>query len=111
MATTLVLSATTLFMPLAVSAAGHSGKPVAMVEDAAVAVAIVVEVDEKTRNITLRGPEGDKWKFTAGPEVRSFAQIMRGDRLMVSYYEGFALALGPKGSGARDNASSGAMVR
>jgi Cu/Ag efflux protein CusF len=102
---TLVLIAATLFMPLAVSASGHSERPVALAEDAAVAVAVVTEVDQKTRKITLRGPEGDKFMFTAGPEVRNFDQIKRGDRLMVAYYEGFALALGPKGSGVKDKAS------
>ena len=110
-ATTLVLLATTLFLPLAVSAAEPSGKPGVMAEDTAVAVATVVAVDEKTRNITLKGPEGDKWTFTAGPEVRNFAQIKRGDRVIVTYYEGFALALGPKGSGAKEKASAVEVAR
>jgi Cu/Ag efflux protein CusF len=110
-ATTLVLLATTLFLPLAVSAADPSGKPGVMAEDTAVAVATVVAVDEKTRNITLKGPEGDKWTFTAGPEVRNFAQIKRGDRVIVTYYEGFALALGPKGSGAKEKASAVEVAR
>jgi hypothetical protein len=95
----IALLVTTLFLPLVVSAAGPSGEPGVLVEDAAVAVATVVAIDEKTRAITLKGPEGDKWTFTAGPEVRNFAQIKRGDRVMTSYFEGFALALGPKGSG------------
>jgi hypothetical protein len=98
--------AAALYLPPAVSASSHSVKPVAIAEDAAVAVATVVAVDEKTRNITLKGPEGDKWTFTAGPEVRNFDQIKRGDRIIVSYYEGFAVALGPKGSGAKEKVSA-----
>jgi hypothetical protein len=96
----IALLATTLFLPLAVSAGEPAGEPGVMVEDAAVAVATVTAIDEKTRQITLKGPEGDTLTFTAGPEVRNFAQIKRGDRVLMSYFEGFALALGPKGSGA-----------
>lgn len=110
-ATVIGLLATALFLPPVVSAAASADEPGVMVEDAAVAVATVVAVDEKTRNITLKGPEGDKWTFTAGPEVQNFAQIKRGDRVIVGYYEGFALALGPKGSGAKAKASMVEVAR
>lgn len=110
-ATVLGLLAAILFLPPVVSAAASAGEPGVMAEDAAVAVATVVAVDEKTRNITLKGPEGDKWTFTAGPEVQNFAQIKRGDRVIVAYYEGFALALGPKGSGAKAKASMVEVAR
>ena len=106
LATALVLLAAALFLPMAVSAAAPSGEPGVIAEDAAAAVAVVVAVDEKTRNITLKGPEGDTWTFTAGPEVRNFDQVKRGDRVIVAYYEGFALQLGPKGSGAKEKAST-----
>lgn len=94
----IMLSASMMLSTLAVSAAEAE----AIAADAAVAVASVVAVDEKTRAITLVGPEGDEWTFTAGPEVRNFAQIKRGDRVIASYYAGFALGLGPKGSGVRE---------
>ncbi|MEE4379024.1 MAG: hypothetical protein V2J55_16150 [Candidatus Competibacteraceae bacterium] len=90
-----------LCSPWAVFAAEDSSMPGAVVEDAAVAVATVVAIDEETREITLKGPEGDEVKFTAGPEVRNFDQVKRGDRVLMSYYEGFAVALGPKGSGVK----------
>ena len=98
----MTLLATMLLVPLAVATAEHLGEPGVMAEDAAVAVATVVAVDEKTREITLKGPEGDEVTFTAGPEVRNFAQIKRGDRVMMSFFEGFALTLGPKGSGVKE---------
>ena len=82
---------------LGVSAA----EPAASAAEAAVAVATVVAVDDKIRDITLALPEGEKWTFAAGPEVRNFAQIKRGDRVIASYFAGFALALGPKGSGIK----------
>lgn len=70
-------------------------------EDAAVAVVTVVGVDKETRALTLKGEDEEKWTFIAGPEVRNFDQIKRGDRVIIEYFEGMALALGPKGSGVR----------
>jgi len=103
----IVLLAMVMMSTLSVSAA----EPGVMAEDAAIAVATVVAVDEKTRDITLAGPEGDEWTFTAGPEVRNFAQIKRGDRVITSYYQGFALGLGPKGSGVKDRLDTVEMAR
>ena len=71
------------------------------VEDAAVVVVTVVDVDKATRTLTLKGEDEEKWTFIAGPEVRNFDQIKRGDRVIVEYFEGMALALGPKGSDVR----------
>lgn len=90
-----------------VNAAG----PVAIADGAAVAVATVVSVDKETRLITLVGPEGDKRSFTAGPEIQNFDQIKRGDQVMASYYQGFALGLGPKGSGVKDRLDTIAVER
>ena len=87
----LVLLVTIMASTFAVYAAETS----AVVDGAAVAVATVVSVDEKTRIVTLAGPEGDHWTFTAGPEVQNFDQIKRGDRLIASYYQGFAIGIGP----------------
>ena len=89
---------TLLLSTLAVNGA----EPFAVADGASVAVATVVSVDEKTRVVTLAGPEGDHFTFTAGPEVQNFAQIKRGDRVIASYFAGFAIGLGPKGSGVKD---------
>jgi Cu/Ag efflux protein CusF len=70
--------------------------------DAAIAVATVVAIDEQTRQITLKGSEGDEVTITAGPEVRNFDQIKRGDKVIMEYYQALAIALGPKGSGIRE---------
>jgi Cu/Ag efflux protein CusF len=76
--------------------------PAAGAIDADVAIATVVAIDQKTRKVTLRGDSGNEWTFTAGPEVRNLAQVQRGDQVLVQYYEGFAVALAPKGSGVRE---------
>jgi Cu/Ag efflux protein CusF len=100
------LLAAMLLASFTVSADENAGEPAIIVEDAAVAVAIVVAIDEASRKITLKDLEGDESTFTAGPEVRNFDQVKRGDQVIVSYHEGFALAFGPKGSGVRERIDS-----
>ncbi len=60
--------------------------------------ATVVSVDPKTRIIELRGEEGRTGAFTAGPEVKNFAQIRTGDKVVVSYYQGIAAQVLPPGT-------------
>ncbi len=98
----LVLLLSILVVPaFTVSAAQHMTEGAAMAADAAVAVATVVTVDKQTRKLTLKGPEGDELTFTAGPEVRNFDQIKRGDRVIVEYFARLAVALEPKGTDVR----------
>lgn len=69
----------------------------------AVAVDVITDIDKETRAITLKDPvSGEKWIFNAGPEVKNFDQLKRGDLVLTEYYEGLAVALGPKGSGLKD---------
>ena len=60
--------------------------------------ATVVSVDPKTRIIELRGEEGRTGAFTAGPEVKNFAQVHPGDKVVVSYYRGIAAQVLPPGT-------------
>ncbi len=89
--------------------------------------ATVVSVDPKTRIIELRGEEGRTGAFTAGPEVKNFAQIHAGDKVVVSYYRGIAAQVLPAGTtrnevnqvdlagsaqpGARPGAAVGSAIR
>jgi hypothetical protein len=75
---------------------------VASVADAAVAVDVIVNIDKESRAITLKNEEGEEWVFHAGPEVRNFDQLKRGDRVIMEYYTGLAIALEPKGSGLKE---------
>lgn len=83
-------------LPLTVSSPAQSGEAGVSVEDAAVVVATVEVIDQKTRQIALLSSVGDKWLFTAGPEVRNFSQLKRGDPVVLSYFQAFSLALRPK---------------
>ncbi len=70
-------------------------------ETEGVAVATVVAVDREQRTLRLREEDGTEWTFVAGPEVRNFDQIQRGDRVIAEYYEMLAVGLAPKGSGIK----------
>src|SRR5512143_3537229 len=67
--------------------------PGGTIASADVAIATVVAIDQQTRKVTLRGEGGKEWTFTAGPEVRNLAQVQRGDRVLVQYFQGLALGL------------------
>ena len=64
------------------------------------ATATVEAVDAATRLITLKGEKGNVISFTAGPEVKNFAQIAKGDIVTVEYMEAFAIGLKKAAAGA-----------
>jgi hypothetical protein len=47
----------------------------------------VTAIDQKTRVVTLTGPEGNSVTFTAGPDVKRLAEVKQGDTLTVRYTE------------------------
>jgi hypothetical protein len=51
----------------------------------------VTAIDQKTRVVTLTGPEGNSVTFTAGPDVKRLAEVKQGDTLTVRYTEALAL--------------------
>jgi hypothetical protein len=76
-------------------------------------VAVVESVNQRTREVVLRGPEGDRVAVTAGPEVRNLAQVRRGDRVVVTYGEALDVAMAPPGAGGPrlEVAEGGARAR
>jgi hypothetical protein len=60
--------------------------------------ATVVAVDKTSRDVTLKGPQGNDVVVTAGPEVKNFDQIKVGDQVDVEYQRALALEL-KKGGG------------
>lgn len=61
--------------------------------------ASVESIDKEKRLVILKGPEGNLFAVTAGPEVRNFDQIKVGDQVVVSHYEALSLELKKGGSG------------
>jgi Cu/Ag efflux protein CusF len=97
------LSATAVYAPAQEKAVPPPMKEVytapAYAGEKVTVVATVEAVDLATREVTLRGPEGNTVTITAGEEVRNLPQVKVGDRVEVTYYQGLALELGPSGSG------------
>ena len=52
----------------------------------------VSKIDKKTRTIFFKNSEGES-KFVAGPEIKNFDQIKKGDRLSVTYELAVAIEL------------------
>jgi hypothetical protein len=51
----------------------------------------VVAINYKTREFTLKGPQGGTQTFIAGDEVRNFAQVKKGDTVTFEYAQGVAI--------------------
>jgi hypothetical protein len=47
--------------------------------------AVVSAVDMATRKVTLKGPEGKQYTFTAGPEIKNLAQTKVGDKVSATF--------------------------
>ena len=53
--------------------------------------ATVEDIDHKSRFVTLKGSEGNLATIKAGPEVKNFGQVKKGDQVNVQYYQAMAV--------------------
>lgn len=90
--------------------ATQSPEPVRIMEEAE-SVAVVESVNQRTREVVLRGQDGDRVAVTAGPEVRNLAQLRRGDRVVVTYGEALAVEMAPPGASGPPLEVAGGAVR
>jgi hypothetical protein len=60
--------------------------------------ATITAIDKATRDVTLKGPQGNEIVVTAGPEVKNFDQLKVGDQVNLNYLEALTLEL-KKGGG------------
>jgi Cu/Ag efflux protein CusF len=105
-----LLIAVAVSLSSAASAAAPA-TPAAEAADAVKITAVVEAIDPKTRKVTLKGPRGDLLTFTAGPGVRNLDQVKRGDRVVLEYFQAFALALEPKEAGIRARRATAEFTR
>jgi len=49
----------------------------------ATVTATVVKVDQKTREVTLKGEDGEEFSFVASEDVKNLAQVKPGDVLCI----------------------------
>ena len=60
--------------------------------------ATITAIDPKTREVTLKGPEGNEVTIEAGPRVKNFGQMKVGDKVNAEYVEALSIEL-KKGGG------------
>jgi hypothetical protein len=60
--------------------------------------ATITAIDKATRDVTLKGPQGNEVTVTAGPEVKKFDSLKVGDQVDAQYVEALTLEL-KKGGG------------
>ncbi len=60
--------------------------------------ATITAIDKATRDVTLKGPQGNEVTITAGPQVKNFDNMKVGDQVNVEYVEALTLEL-KKGGG------------
>ena len=56
----------------------------------ATVTATVVKIDQKTREVTLKGEDGEEFSFVAGEDVKNLAQVKPGDKVTATYAEALA---------------------
>jgi hypothetical protein len=88
-----VLLAAALALP---ASAMSADKPITKTASAEVK-ATVVAVDQATRLVTLKGPDGKTFQVEAGPAVQHLDQVKPGDVVAVTYTESLAFQVVPKG--------------
>jgi hypothetical protein len=62
--------------------------------------ATITAIDKATRDVTLKGPEGNEVTVTVGPDVKNFANMKVGDQVDAQYAEAVTLEL-KKGGGQK----------
>src|SRR5207244_178156 len=62
--------------------------------------ATITAIDKATRDVTLKGPQGNEETVTAGPDVKNFDKMKVGDQVNVEYIEALTLEL-KKGGGQK----------
>ena len=60
--------------------------------------ATITAIDKATRDVTLKGPQGNEVVVTAGPDVKNFDNMKVGDQVNAQYVEALTLEL-KKGGG------------
>jgi hypothetical protein len=86
-----------LLIAAGVLAHGAEKKPLDRSESMQLTAA-VESVDKATRTIVLKGEEGARVLFVAGPEVRNFDQIKAGDKVRVTYLIAVGAQVKPRGT-------------
>lgn len=80
------------------AAVAGSGPGVAAAAQTLKVTATITAIDKATRDVTLKGPQGNLVTMTASPDVKNFDRLKVGDRVALQYVEALTLEL-KKGGG------------
>jgi hypothetical protein len=70
--------------------------------------ATIEAINHSTRELTLKGPEGNYVTFTVSPEVKRFDTLKVGDTIVAKYYENLVIRVKLPGEKDVDSATTGA---
>ncbi|MBM4244901.1 MAG: hypothetical protein FJ148_13985 [Deltaproteobacteria bacterium] len=68
------------------------------IEQTVTVTAAVQKIDQKTRMVTLKGPDGELKTIQVSEDVRNLPQVKKGDLVTVAFYESIAWELKKKGT-------------
>jgi Cu/Ag efflux protein CusF len=68
--------------------------------------ATVEAIDVQKREVTLKGPKGNLFPLTVGPDVRNLEQVKVGDKVVVRYLEALSLTLMKGGKELRSSSDA-----
>jgi hypothetical protein len=71
--------------------------------------ATVVNIDQKTREVTLKASDGEEYSFVAGDNVKNLAELKKGDVVTATYTEALAFEV-KKGGTAGSNTTAAAAT-
>jgi hypothetical protein len=75
-------------------------------------VATVESIDQRTRHVVLRGPNGGRMSVVVGPAVENLSKVRAGDKVRVHYVEALAASLAkPEGTGSNTVTQRGGLAR
>jgi len=75
-------------------------KPSLHTSQTATMSAVVEAIDHETREVTLKGPEGNTMTFVAGDEVRNLDQVSVGDTVVAQYEQSLDIEVFPNDGSA-----------
>ncbi len=85
-------------IPARADSASTPAPPPTAIHQTVTGVATVESVDQKTRQVLLTDPSGQRLTITAGSAVHNLAQVHAGDKVQITYQRAVAVQLAPLGS-------------
>ncbi|MGB7971203.1 MAG: hypothetical protein WCF31_04445 [Candidatus Deferrimicrobiaceae bacterium] len=91
--------------------ASHEKMPSGEIGSVQYLTATVEKIDQSTRMVTLKGPEGNTVTFRVSDEARNLDQVKAGDSVDVQYYEAVAWQVMKPGTAPMGVTTTSAMGR